>query len=667
MSARGAAWLALAAGLGATAAAMLVLFSFDHPFALRLDNKLVLFPMTLEAWRKWTTGILPAWSTGLWSGYPLLADPDTAAFYLPYVPGFALTREPHLRAFDVAAALHLGILVAGTVRLVATLGVGTAGIALAALLALTSAQASFFVATFLQGLAAFAWWPWVILAAERLARDDRAGPGIVLGSAALAAQVFGGYPEFAVYSGVLAAIWLLAAGGGRRFSVRLARLAGLAIAAILVAGPQLLPTVLALPESRRGTPLSLEEATLDRVAVWPLGPLLDPRHDGRAAFLGMATLVLAIVGATSRRRRAGLLAVVTIVALALSLGPATPLYGWLHALPVFGHFRSATKFLCVVELTVGCLAAAGLDRLFGGRRRAVVAGALLGLLALGEHAVYAQRRVALYAKVPPHEEPLARLLDALAADVAPLAAAPGAGPSRRVWIAAPDFAFGNLGMVFGLESLRGGIIALPSERQLRLLSVPPFSKASLELFGVGLLYLPFRACPETALDWLTLPRPSGCVLMPEAPPPRYTLVHAVRPVPTYEEMDRSVRERPFGPVPVLAPAHAVGARTARGRVAVSEYRAGAVALDVEAAGDGLLLIRESGRRGWTARIDGVSAPIYPAAGFFFAVPVPSGTHTVHLTFRPPGLGLGLAMAAAWLGLACAIAPRRALAMLGLSD
>ena len=50
-------------------------------------------------------------------------------------------------------------------------------------------------------------------------------------------------------------------------------------------------------------------------------------------------------------------------------------------------------------------------------------------------------------------------------------------------------------------------------------------------------------------------------------------------------------------------------------------------------------------------VDGRAAPIYPAAGVFFAVPVPAGRHRVALSFRAPGFAAGLALGGSWLLLA----------------
>jgi uncharacterized membrane protein YfhO len=83
-------------------------------------------------------------------------------------------------------------------------------------------------------------------------------------------------------------------------------------------------------------------------------------------------------------------------------------------------------------------------------------------------------------------------------------------------------------------------------------------------------------------------------------------------------------------------------------VSVESYRPGRVRLATDADAAGLLLVRESWRRGWTASVDGVPAALHRAAGLLFAVEVPAGQHVVELTYRAPGFRLGMLVAAVWL-------------------
>src|SRR5439155_17331383 len=57
---------------------------------------------------------------------------------------------------------------------------------------------------------------------------------------------------------------------------------------------------------------------------------------------------------------------------------------------------------------------------------------------------------------------------------------------------------------------------------------------------------------------------------------------------------------------------------------------------------GYLVVSESYHRGWQARVDGASAPLYLADFLFLAVPLDAGQHQVELTFAPLSLWLGAA-------------------------
>ena len=242
---------ALLLGTVTAVAAALAFLSFDHPWALRGDNKLVLFPLTLDAYRQWMEGHIPFWSSGLWAGYPLLADCTAGALYLPHLLPFLLTPDPHLRAFDLSTALHLGILVTGTVRLLEHLGSTRLTATFAALLTLMAPHVLGWT-HFQPGICALSWWPWVMLCAQRLSETERFSFGdATCGSACLALQVLAGYPELALYNGCFAAGWLLTNRKGVPLARRLSRVLVLGLGALLLAAPQLIPTALEIPDTIR--------------------------------------------------------------------------------------------------------------------------------------------------------------------------------------------------------------------------------------------------------------------------------------------------------------------------------------------------------------------------------------------------------------------------------
>ena len=41
-------------------------------------------------------------------------------------------------------------------------------------------------------------------------------------------------------------------------------------------------------------------------------------------------------------------------------------------------------------------------------------------------------------------------------------------------------------------------------------------------------------------------------------------------------------------------------------------------------------------------------PIFPAAGLFFAVPIPAGVHVIDIVYEARGLELGVGLAGVWI-------------------
>lgn len=65
-----------------------------------------------------------------------------------------------------------------------------------------------------------------------------------------------------------------------------------------------------------------------------------------------------------------------------------------------------------------------------------------------------------------------------------------------------------------------------------------------------------------------------------------------------------------------------------------------IAVSVNAARPGLLVVSEASFPGWHVTVDGHSAAAVQADGLLLAVPVPKGHSEVHFHYRPPGMRLG---------------------------
>lgn len=80
-----------------------------------------------------------------------------------------------------------------------------------------------------------------------------------------------------------------------------------------------------------------------------------------------------------------------------------------------------------------------------------------------------------------------------------------------------------------------------------------------------------------------------------------------------------------------------------GRVRRVSVTPGTARYDVEADGDGLLVLRESHANGWRASVDGRETRVLRANGKHRAVAFPAGRHEISLRYDPPGLRAGLAV------------------------
>jgi hypothetical protein len=190
-----------------------------------------------------------------------------------------------------------------------------------------------------------------------------------------------------IYLGAMTALALVAAAAGltRRDGARL--LAGFALAAALLA-PVAAPYM--RMRSFEGVEWSLDDvsvyaATLESYAASGTrlyGPLtqrhLDPERVRDTLFPGAVALGLGVAGLASapRRYRVAALAI-SAAAIVYSLGPATPIYRFLHEHVVFVRgLRALSRFSLVVVLALSVLAGLALS----GRRRLALAALALMLV-----------------------------------------------------------------------------------------------------------------------------------------------------------------------------------------------------------------------------------------------------------------------------------------------
>ena len=212
------------------------------------DGTYLHYPLRAEAWAGWRRGDLPAWNPGIFGGAPLLAGYRAGVFY-PLMPAFA-TMRPFV-AFQWLVLVSLGSAGVLTFLYLRRLGASSLGAYVGGL--------AFALGPYLVNhlgdtatLVAAPVLPLLLLAAEFHARDACAWRAAGL-SLALALLLLAGSPEAARAGAalLLGRLVLLHArprpGGPRPLASVLAVLAGL-----LLAAPQLLPTLFAYLEAGEG-------------------------------------------------------------------------------------------------------------------------------------------------------------------------------------------------------------------------------------------------------------------------------------------------------------------------------------------------------------------------------------------------------------------------------
>ncbi len=347
-------------------------------------------------------GRMPWWNPHQLSGTPFWANGQSAPLF-PLHLLFALL--PVQLGLVLLPWLRLVAAGCGAWALARELGTGRRAALVAAVAFPLSGTITSFV-LFPMGNA-LAMVPWVFWATERLAAG-RAGwvPLALLGGL----QLLGGHPETAIFTALLAALYLLVRGSADPWG-RWTRLGGAWLVAALLSAVETLPLAATLVESSRwlaaGSPQPLALRTIGSLllrAVLPelhgnpaLGTWWGPfNYPATAIYAGAATLPLAAVGAWAGLRALGRpaarggrdrrwAAVVAVTLFALLAAYQVPgVRHLLLALPFFD--KSLSHYLKLgVELGLALLAARGTDAWAAGEGRRTLlaaAGAVIALLAL---------------------------------------------------------------------------------------------------------------------------------------------------------------------------------------------------------------------------------------------------------------------------------------------
>ncbi len=338
-----------------------------------------------EAYR---AGQLPMWTPDIFMGAPLLANPQLGTYYPPNWLT-APFRAPN--AIKISILLHATIAGLGMMALYRTV------VSKALLPALTAGVIFAFGGYVgahveqinqLQGLA---WMPLLFALYHRiLTRNHPLRDGLLL-SIVWALQIFSGHTQTVFMTGVGLGLYGLVIGiiqwrdQQKILSIpRAPIILGLcAFIAVLLAIPQLLPTLELTGMSNRGSGFTVQQATAFSLSPNTIGRALLPSYDSQlfgeyVTYLGVIGLGLAIWGMVcthrvtstnqiennlqSRYHKIGWI-VLACVGLMLAFGRFNPLYLFLAELPGFNLFRVPARWLSLFTLGMAMLAGIGVEAL----------------------------------------------------------------------------------------------------------------------------------------------------------------------------------------------------------------------------------------------------------------------------------------------------------------
>lgn len=315
---------------------------------------------SLAAW-----GQVPLWRHLILGGEPFASNP-LSGFWYP--PNLLLLVLPLTIGFNLLFVLHTAWAGWGAYRLARSLGTSHAGGLLAALIVMLTPKAVAHLASGHVGLYfAWAWLPWVLWAARRLAR--RHGPSDVATAAATAAMLILADVRLGFYGGLAAAgYWIINLKPQiSNLKLRIAAVIGVVLLLAALVAVQMVPLAAVSGRLNRGG-LTLEESGIASLPPRYLVGLLVADHGGfqeTMTYLGAVGLLLALIGLLRWGGRErwwwGGLALVAVV---YSLGTNTPFYGLLYrVLPPLGWLRGPARAWFLVVLAAAVLAARGLTAL----------------------------------------------------------------------------------------------------------------------------------------------------------------------------------------------------------------------------------------------------------------------------------------------------------------
>jgi hypothetical protein len=660
-----------------------------------------------------TISALPFWTSRLGGGRPLVANTTYALFH---PANLLYLIFPFDRAFNLFIALHVILAGVGMLFLARRVGFHFEAAYVAAIAYMMGGYVMSCTAQYPM-IAPVAWAP-IVLAIGLTAARKPSPRLIALLAFVIAIQLVGGQPEAAMMTILIGVAWSFATLGRRQYLRCFGAWTAAALWACALAFPQLLPAYLNIRQSVRGLGLTPEtilywsfhpgrmvEFVAYPAASWlwqgaPNNSLIDGgRPLFNSLYMGLAVIVLAIVGMVtmfSRRKARARYGDIPTVAFAVTAAVGVVLAFGRYVPGVEGLIESAGAFV-LVRYPVK-LAATGMEsvaRKVGGLYVAVIIGVVVLDL------FFAHRQMTPVATVPPHrlEAPLIGALEEASRNQ-------GVDPGqwriyhhrlpRSGWgprLAAGEVVDADVFFAWQQRMLMprtGPINGVQHafEPSIEILDSREYFAFAVAMHQVDLGSLA-RTLGDTGVLWMVSPQPdlearsSGELVgvaelganigVPSGSAWLYrirTFSPRVRLTDRYRVDSEATSDTVVGratdddsPLPVILSrnpgivAKGHGALEGSVRILLDNDRR----LDLEVSCDRpcLLFVADLFAPGWTARVDGHDVELLRANVAFRAVPLMAGRHRVEMSYRPPGLYPGVAIAmVAGLGLGLCVWPRR---------
>lgn len=637
-----------------------------------------------------THNALPLWRSDMGDGFPVFAEGQTGALFLPNLILFKIL--PPVLAYNAALLIALLTLAFGMYALARTIGMGEAAGAFAAITVSLSGLSvtNFTHITLLQGMGLIP----LIVALSLRAITPRAHPWGPLLALALSQQLFAGFPQAVLLAGLMSAAFVLReAYSTRSFKPGLVWLFWIFLG-FMGGAAQLLPSYEFLREITDPGGFSQSDATaysmpiahlISFIAPFPFGnPKLGTyppfyRFDGsifweNTAYIGILPILLLIHNRFSIRKIPltaflFLLASASIVLAAGKYSPAYVLFGFWP----FHLFRVPSRFLWLSVIAIALASGSALDSMRKGLRIPILIIHSL-LLASAFFSYHLIEPAHWWTEKPKNITANAgRIItigegkaynDVMAkqgwVDPAPyrFMKNSAAQNSNILWGISHHYAYA--GRQLRRPAIVNSLLAETIQNGETVATISATKFLDMSAVSRVISYLPIDG---DALQYESRQTDGKRTIYQYRNPgalPRAHMVYQTKTAATVQEAVSVLRSTEFDPkTSALLEAHQnppkLTNKPAQHRIVWRRDTHTDTELSVYTEKPGLLVLADTYYPGWQAAIDGRRAPIYAANLTQRGVYVPEGSHTVTFAFRPSSVTWGIHISAAAVALTATLA------------